>query len=150
MPNKPQSFRPPHQRTHAQAQEEYDRRRGSARERGYTAAWDRAAVAFKSAHPLCLGCQAVGRVAACEVVDHVVPHDGDQVRFWDRSNWQPACTWCHSVLKQQIELAYRKGQLSADYLGLDSEAALVLRRTLRPPEGEGGQISGATARGPAP
>ena len=29
------------------------------------------------------------------VVDHIVPHRGDQKLFWDKSNWQPLCKACH-------------------------------------------------------
>lgn len=31
------------------------------------------------------------------VVDHIVPHRGDQKLFWDRSNWQPLCEHHHNV-----------------------------------------------------
>jgi 5-methylcytosine-specific restriction protein A len=29
-------------------------------------------------------------------VDHVVPHKGDSVKFWDESNHQALCTRCHN------------------------------------------------------
>ncbi|WP_390622926.1 HNH endonuclease [Ralstonia syzygii] len=29
------------------------------------------------------------------VVDHIVPHKGDQHLFWRRSNWQALCKACH-------------------------------------------------------
>lgn len=32
---------------------------------------------------------------AATVVDHIIPHKGDQYLFWDRSNWQPLCKLCH-------------------------------------------------------
>lgn len=31
------------------------------------------------------------------VVDHIVPHRGDQKLFWDRGNWQPLCEHHHNV-----------------------------------------------------
>ena len=31
------------------------------------------------------------------VVDHIIPHRGDQKLFWDRSNWQPLCEHHHNV-----------------------------------------------------
>ncbi|MEO4040348.1 HNH endonuclease signature motif containing protein [Hoeflea sp. CAU 1731] len=38
-----------------------------------------------------------------KVVDHIIPHKGDRKLFWDRSNWQPLCTPCHSSKKQRQE-----------------------------------------------
>ena len=32
-----------------------------------------------------------------DVVDHVVPHRGDQRLFWDERNWAPACKPCHDA-----------------------------------------------------
>ena len=29
------------------------------------------------------------------VVDHIVPHRGDQQLFWNQSNWQALCKPCH-------------------------------------------------------
>ena len=38
-----------------------------------------------------------GRLVPATVVDHVVPHRGDQRLFWDESNWAPACKPCHDA-----------------------------------------------------
>lgn len=65
-------------------------RRPSARERGYTTAWDKEAKAFLAAFGQCTSCG-----APATVVDHVTPHKGDQRLFWDRRNWQPLCASCH-------------------------------------------------------
>ena len=54
-------------------------------------------AAFLAQHPLCAACQAQGRVVRATVVDHVVPHRGDQVLFWDETNWAPACKPCHDA-----------------------------------------------------
>ena len=32
-----------------------------------------------------------GALVSATVVDHVVPHRGDPVLFWDESNWQSQC-----------------------------------------------------------
>lgn len=82
-----------------QLQREQDQRRGSARERGYTGAWERARAAFLRKHPLCQcdDCQeGKRRVTAAQVVDHKVPHKGDMRLFWDSSNWQAMATECHN------------------------------------------------------
>jgi 5-methylcytosine-specific restriction protein A len=105
--------------------------RGSARARGYTSQWDRASLLFRQAHPLCLGCEAVGYVAASEVVDHVVPHKGNQVRFWDQSLWQPACRFHHDVVKQRLEVMYDHGAIVAADLWLNSKVAVAVTRRER-------------------
>ncbi|MBK9704528.1 MAG: HNH endonuclease [Betaproteobacteria bacterium] len=48
-------------------------------------------------------CEAAGRLTAASVVDHVVPHRGDQALFWDVGNWQPLCKPCHDGAKQSLE-----------------------------------------------
>jgi 5-methylcytosine-specific restriction protein A len=72
-----------------------DRARGSARARGYDARWERARRVYLAAYPLCVRCEATGRVEAASVVDHVRPHKGDQAMFWDQANWQALCKRCH-------------------------------------------------------
>lgn len=73
--------------------------------RGYGYRWQQARARHLRAHPLCVMCQAEGRVAAASVVDHITPHRGDQSRFWDESNWQSLCAHHHSGAKQREEAA---------------------------------------------
>ena len=63
--------------------------------RGYGRAWQKASKLFLSAHPLCVMCAAEGRYVKATVVDHIRPHRGDPVLFWDRSNWQSLCKAHH-------------------------------------------------------
>lgn len=72
-----------------------DRYRGTAHQRGYTHAWQQAARAFLDQHPTCVRCQAQGLVTPASVVDHRIPHRGDQRLFWDVTNWDPLCKPCH-------------------------------------------------------
>ena len=67
----------------------------SASDRGYGAAWQKARKQFLHTHPLCVECQKEGRYVKATVVDHIVPHRGDQKLFWDRNNWQALCKRCH-------------------------------------------------------
>ena len=78
-----------------------DDRKTSA-QRGYDTQWQRARLEFLRANPLCASCLKEGRTIAATVVDHVVPHRGDDRLFWDRSNWQSLCDYrspynCHGV-----------------------------------------------------
>jgi 5-methylcytosine-specific restriction enzyme A len=72
-------------------------------QRGYGYRWQQARAAFLARHPLCVMCEQAGRVTAATVVDHVVPHRGDQRLMWDESNWQPLCAPHHSRDKQREE-----------------------------------------------
>lgn len=61
-----------------------------------TQAWRKASRLYLDEHPLCVTCQAEGRVTPASCTDHIVPHDGDDALFWDRSNWQALCGPCHA------------------------------------------------------
>lgn len=79
---------------------------GSSTARGYDYRWQQARLDHLRMHPLCVYCDQAGRVEAATIVDHVVPHRGDQALFWDRSNWQSLCAACHSSRKQREEHAH--------------------------------------------
>jgi len=113
-------------------------RRGSAQQRGYDARWAKASRAFLAAHPLCRGCAALGRIEPATLTDHVIPHRGNTVRFWDEVGWQPSCAWHHDAIKQRLEAMFAVGQIAADDLWLDSGAAIALSRRIQP--GGGGNL----------
>lgn len=71
--------------------------RGNTTQRGYGWRWQRARLGFLRRYPLCRTCENDGRTEVACVVDHIVPHKGDMVLFWDRSNWQPLCVSCHNA-----------------------------------------------------
>lgn len=48
-------------------------------------------------------CAAEGKVVAANVVDHIVPHKGDEKLFWDEDNWQALCPPHHDSDKQMLE-----------------------------------------------
>ena len=77
--------------------------RPSATQRGYNTGWQRARLSFLKRYPLCAICLKDGRTTATTVVDHIVPHRGDQSLFWDRSNWQSLCKQHHDGYKQRVE-----------------------------------------------
>lgn len=58
---------------------------------GYGYAWRKARKRFLEQNPLCADC---GKFA--DVVDHEIPHKGDEALFWDSRNWTPRCTSCHN------------------------------------------------------
>ena len=78
--------------------------RPNARQRGYNHRWDKARATFLRHNPLCRMCESQGRVTEAKVVDHIIPHRGDQALFWDTANnWQPLCYPCHNSVKQREE-----------------------------------------------
>jgi 5-methylcytosine-specific restriction enzyme A len=97
LPVKPPVHRPPGAKSAATVKRALDGQRPSAARRGYGPRWRRARAAFLAQHPLCAACEARGHVVSATVVDHVVPHRGDQVLFWDKGNWAPACKDCHDA-----------------------------------------------------
>lgn len=92
-----------------------DKRKTS--ERGYGWEWQKARARFLAANPLCVMCmgQKPTRYTAATVVDHKVPHRGDQKLFWDESNWQALCQPHHDGDKQAME---KSGKVPAR-IGLD-------------------------------
>ena len=78
-------------------------RRGSSNARGYTRQWGRVRDAFLARHPLCVQCEREGRAEAARVVDHIVPHRGDQRLFWDENNWQQLCKRHHDVKTSTVD-----------------------------------------------
>ena len=69
----------------------------SAAARGYGRAWQRESKRFLQSpdHRLCEECLKRGKYVKAAVVDHIKPHRGDPVLFWDRSNWRGLCKECH-------------------------------------------------------
>ena len=68
-----------------------------------TSRWVRMRAQVLQDEPLCRECQGQGRVEPGVDVDHIVPHRGDLVRFWDRDNLQALCHACHSRKTQRGE-----------------------------------------------
>lgn len=77
--------------------------RKTAHQRGYGYRWRKERLHFLDQNPLCKFCEDEGKVTAATVVDHITPHKGDEILFWDVDNWQPLCEQCHNSTKALIE-----------------------------------------------
>lgn len=90
--------------------------KATAAARGYGYRWQKARAAFLSIpeNVLCRMCAREGRITEATVVDHIVPHKGDQVLFWDRANWQPLCAPHHNSDKQAEERGVAKVRTGLD------------------------------------
>ena len=69
--------------------------RESASARGYDARWRAARKRYLRRYPLCVECQRKGKLIPATVVDHILPHRGDEELFWDVNNWRSLCKSCH-------------------------------------------------------
>lgn len=79
---------------HVAAQQE--KVRGSSYERGYNSTWRRLSKAYLMRNRFCRECSKEGVLELATEVDHVIPHRGNSVLFWDEGNWQPLCKHHHS------------------------------------------------------
>lgn len=92
---------------------ELDKHRGSARDRGYDARWEKARKAHLESNARCEHHRRRGEHGAADLVDHIVPHTRDACRtdaagikrhdsanplclFWDTDNWQSLCAHDHA------------------------------------------------------
>ena len=103
---------PDHAGDELRAREAYDRHRGSARDRGYTARWDKLSELKLRTDPLCELGERAGlpelvhdRPVPAVLVDHVHEiEDGGEVFAWD--NLASSCTDCHAI--KTAEMARRR------------------------------------------
>ena len=77
----------------------------STKEKGYNHRWKLARKAYLHSHPLCVRCQAVGRLTPATVVDHIKPHRGSWPLFIDPANHQSLCKHHHDqkTAREQAE-----------------------------------------------
>lgn len=75
----------------------YDKERGTSASRGYGSRWSKTAKLYREKNPLCVMCEAKGKLTIAQCVDHIIPVvDKNDLLFWDESNWQSLCLSHHS------------------------------------------------------
>ena len=74
----------------------YDDNRESANKRGYNYKWQKYRAVFLAKNPFCTEHLKENKYVIATVVDHIVPHKGDMVLFWNEKNHQGLCESCHS------------------------------------------------------
>lgn len=92
-----------------QEQKRVDQQRGTAVKRGYNSRWQKARLTYLKSHPLCVECLKEDKVVAATVVDHIIPHKGDQKLFWDTGNWQALCKQCHDKKTAREDGGFGRG-----------------------------------------
>ena len=86
---------------HKKNVQHFEKQRATATQRGYGHSWHVARTKYLKSNPLCVWCLNEGHTTAATLVDHIVPHKGDVVLFWDYNNWQSLCRRCHDVKSGQ-------------------------------------------------
>jgi 5-methylcytosine-specific restriction protein A len=90
-----------------QQRKQADAGRLNSRQRGYTPRWEKLRKWFLMQSPLCALCESQGVITAANEVDHIIPHKGDKVLFWDVKNLQSLCKSCHSRKSQQEKSGWK-------------------------------------------
>ena len=68
--------------------------------------WRAVRAAHLTTHPLCVACEAAGRVVPAKVVDHVKPIKEGGARF-DAANLQSLCVSCHNAKSARESARHR-------------------------------------------
>lgn len=87
MAIKPKSFKPPHAKC---------RKQPRAGKTPYTYRWQQLRRTLLLLNPICAICLKNGRITQATEVDHIIPHKGDMLLFWDTHNMQNLCETCHA------------------------------------------------------
>ena len=94
MATAPKTHRPLNSGT---ARQEYDKRRGSAQERGYDWNWHKLRAWYVESNPLCEDCADNGITVVVDEVDHIIPINGKNDRLLlDAENLRSRCKACHT------------------------------------------------------
>lgn len=80
--------------THKPKRPHLAERRPSAAKRGYGRRWREYRDWYLN-QPENVMCRTHGCTYLASVVDHIIPHRGDEALFWDPANHQPLCKQCH-------------------------------------------------------
>lgn len=70
--------------------------------------------------PLCELHLKLKEIVAATIVDHKVPHRGDERLFFDEDNLQSLCKTCHDGAKQQVEKSGTLRGCDEDGMPLDA------------------------------
>lgn len=106
-------------RAECQRKREVDRRRGTAAQRGYDAAWRKVRLAVLRDEPLCRMCKEAGRITPAVDVDHIIAiADRPDLRL-DPSNLRPLCKSCHSS-RTARDQGFNRGKRSKGQRGCDA------------------------------
>lgn len=98
--------------------------RPTSKARGYGRRWERSRKDFlkQPENAICAMCLKSDRTTPAVLVDHIIPHKGDDALFWDRDNWQGLCRPCHDE-KSKLE---QSGWLYGENMAKRSNTKVVV------------------------
>lgn len=105
-----------------------------------TKAWKLKRQRQLAAEPTCRHCASKGVTKAATIADHVEPHRGDPVKFWE-GELQSLCKPCHDRWKQSLERRGYSREIGDDGWPCDrkhpgnnaSAITIAPKRQCRPP-----------------
>ena len=99
MPTRPKTFRPAGTPKPQERRRQFDKVRTETQEwrKWYCSKrWKDIKDYIWRHSPKCAECERQGFVTPGTDLDHIIPHRGDKVLFWDKTNLQVLCHSCHS------------------------------------------------------
>ena len=97
MGDQPRMLRPNHYAaTNTRIYQPKEAKKLSACKQGYDRHWRRFRLAYLDDNPICVRCEAGGRIVPATVVDHVVPMSQGGAHMVE-SNSQALCKRCHDL-----------------------------------------------------
>ena len=96
MPSKPVILKP-QRHSERERKRQIDKRRGTAKERGYDAQWRRVRLQKLSQHPLCEMHFERGKIVAATVVDHIISIEERPDLRLEMTNLRSLCKGCHDA-----------------------------------------------------
>jgi len=82
------------------------------------ALWHRRERRQLQREPLCAMCLAEGKIVAARIADHIEPHKGDPIRFWN-GKLQSLCAHSHQSRKKFVEQRGFDNAIGADGMPID-------------------------------
>lgn len=124
-PKKSRQYQPRHKR--ASSPRQFN---GRARiDAMYDAAWEAYRRRFLDANPRCYSCE-----EWATVVDHIVPHQGNEDLFRKLDNHLPLCARCHNIITAKFDRYHQRGVMPLQKLKWLKERRVAqgLTRRVRP------------------
>lgn len=84
-----------HEEQYKQQRRDYDKQRPSYHNWYSSERWRTLRKHILRNNPLCVMCMKQDRLVPATVIDHIQPHKGDALLFWDVGNLQALCKQCH-------------------------------------------------------
>lgn len=83
---------------------DYNSRRDSSDSFYKAEAWKKLSAIYKKRHPLCVECEAQGRITPVQIVDHIKSYKTHPQLGLDWSNLRSLCRSCHMRVGERVGL----------------------------------------------